>query len=222
MKTELWVAIVSGIVATIGIVVKGLFQIWTQRIDAKAARAKAEAVGAHEKQKAAYALTSSLKQRIDRQRAEWSASRVYVSLLHNGSNYGIKGLHFEKLTVAFESVDHLTRTSYGIIKDYPVLQFSPLIEALHNDGKYHRSYHDEPSASESRIWMEQNQIHDEFMAPVTDERGVIVGIVGATYHGTRASWTDGDWDLLRDLAENVTNALTAVVESGGSGVINWK
>lgn len=223
MKTEVIVAVISGVAALLGIIAKGILSLLNHRINVKRSEQEGRAKKA---QKKSYSLTSALKKNLDLQRAKWQASRLYVSLLHNGTNYGIAGLHYERLTVAFESTDHITRSAYGVIRNYPVLQFSPLIEVLHEDGKHHRSLHEEPKESESRASMEQNAIEDEFLVPIKDKRGVIVGIVGVTYHTRRfkeahgRDWSDGDWDVLNGLATHVTDALTAVVDAGGSGIIN--
>lgn len=184
-------------------------------------RSKAKKTPA-QKQQTAYSLTNGVMDEVALFRSDVDASRVYVSLLHNGSNFGLKGLHYEKLTVVFERTDHLTSPSYGVIKDYPVLQYSPIISALHEDKRYHRSYHDEPEGSESRVFMEQNSLHDEYIVPISNSKGIIVGMVGATFHGSRANWSDALWAELFKLADHVKLSLEEVGESGGSGIISWK
>ena len=175
-----------------------------------------------EMQKTAYSLTKGVMEELTLFRSEIGASRVYVSLLHNVSNFGLKGLHYEKITVVFERTDHLTSPTFGIIKDYPAFQFSPLIAALHEDGRHQRSYHDEPEGSESRVWMEQFAIQDEYMVPLCNSKGIIVGLVGALFHSSRPEWGADKWEELESLADHVKLSLEQVGESGGSGIISWK
>jgi len=166
-------------------------------------------------------LTANVSREISKAREHWQSSRVYVSLLHNGSKFALKGLHYDKLSVVFEQVDHLTPPSYGVVMDYPVLQFSPLIASLDEDGRHHRSYHDEPEGSESKTYMEQNSIKDEFMVPIRNNNDIIVGIVGASFHTVRAVWSEEEWMRLEKLAEGVRLSLEQVAETGGSQVIEW-
>lgn len=169
-------------------------------------------------------LASGIVPKVREFRAKYKASRVYVSGLHNGSKLKIDGLHYEKLSVIYEAVDAVTAPTYGVVRDYPILQFSPIIHELATRGRVHRSMHEEPLGSESRIQLEMHSIHDEYILPITNKNDVVVGLVGVTYHNGRHEWSEEQWHDLSRLTEYVEDTLNAISRESGSpsGVIDWK
>lgn len=170
-------------------------------------------------------MAAGIIDRIRATRVRFSASRVYVSALHNGSKLGIADLHYEKLSVVYEATDAVTLPTFGVIKDYPVLQFAPVILSLVGDGRHHRSMHDEPVGSESRLALSSFSVHDEYIVPLRNKDNTVVGLLGVQYHNERHPFTEDDWATLTQLAQFIEDAMYAIAKSnngGSSGVISWK
>lgn len=170
-------------------------------------------------------MAAGIIDRIRVTRIKFGASRVYVSALHNGSKLGIADLHYEKLSVVYEATDAVTLPTFGVIKDYPVLQFAPVILSLVGDGRHHRSMHDEPVGSESKIALTNFIVHDEYIVPLRNKDNTVVGLLGVQYHNERHPFTEDDWATLVQLAQFIEDAMYAIAKSnngGSSGVISWK
>ncbi len=151
-------------------------------------------------QKQRYMLSKAIRTHLHDLRESTGVSRAFIYSLHNGTVLKIGELHWDKLSMIYESVDSVVKPILNDSQGLVAFSWDFIIHELANEGYYRRSMHMDGNDEASQFYLEQYKIHDEYLVPVLDREGRVAGIAGCTFHSTQPAWSESNWDELRDLA----------------------
>lgn len=172
---------IGAVVVAIVTALSTLGSVWLKnRLAEKSEKKKRMLV--QKKQVAFWERDAEIQKKLSAIRHQFQADRVYVTLLHNGDTF-VTGRSFEKMSMVYEDREPILPPLLNKVQNWSTAPFALLLHDLQAKTRYHRTAREEGKASRpyDTHTMRQYEIQDEYMFAITDDYGVMVGILGLHY-----------------------------------------